>query len=98
MSWTTSPRRSQLPADWPAIRRRILQRDSHRCTWIDNNRRCPEPATDVDHIGNPSDHTDNNLRSLCGWHHRRRTAMQGVAARQQPITQRRPSERHPGIR
>ncbi len=31
-------------------------------------------ATDVDHIGDPSDHRVSVLRSKCGWHHRQKTS------------------------
>lgn len=93
-----SARTAPLPPDWPNIRRRILQRDGHQCTWLTNGIRCCEPATDVDHIGDPSLHADENLRSLCRGHHRRRSSSQGGKAwqaKRKPKT--RPIERHPGL-
>lgn len=99
MPWdrgNTSKRKAELPPGWPAIRRRILTRDGHQCTWtrVDTGQRCTETATDVDHIGDPHDHADSNLRGLCGYHHRRRTSQQGAKARQRPTTT---TDRHPGI-
>ena len=83
MSWETSDRRSRLPANWGAIRRRILRRDGERCTWIDwidgKRVRCPARATDVDHIRRGDDHGDANLRSLCEAHHDRKTAREAAA-------------------
>lgn len=99
MAWPERSRRhAELPADWPAIRTRILQRDGYRCTWTDNGIRCTQRATDVDHINDRHNHTDSNLRSLCDWHHKQRTARQGVAARGHGPTRRRPTEPHPGLR
>ena len=88
--WTGSTRRARLPRDWPATRRRILDRDGHRCTWPG----CTLPATDVDHITPGDNHTDTNLRSLCTPHHRRKSAAEGGNA---GARQTRPLERHPGL-
>jgi hypothetical protein len=57
---------------------------------------CDATATDVDHIGDPDDHTDGNLRSLCSEHHDQKTSRQGNAARWTHRRQK-PRERHPGI-
>ncbi|MBC9719507.1 hypothetical protein H9Y04_44110 [Streptomyces sp. TRM66268-LWL] len=54
-------------------------------------------GTDCDHIGNPEDHNLNNLRMLCGPHHRKRTALQAQAARGPQSSKRRPVEQHPGL-
>jgi hypothetical protein len=48
---------------------------------LDSGDRCPEMATDVDHVGDRFDHSPANLRSLCGWHHRQRTSTQGALAK-----------------
>lgn len=95
MSWSTG---RHLPPDWPRIRERIKQRDGHRCTaTLRDGSRCRERTRlEVDHIGDPNDHNDNNLRTLCHWHHAKRTAQQSAAARR-PVTQRRPPEAHPGM-
>jgi hypothetical protein len=112
--WQGGSRRSTLPPEWaPEIRPAILDRDGHRCTWItdlddggpsdylagdyDPDLRCPRRATDVDHIGDAHDHSPGNLRSLCSWHHDRRSSKQGNAARRR-YSNRRPPERHPGLR
>ncbi|PJN40734.1 HNH endonuclease [Streptomyces sp. CB02959] len=102
MAWASSRRRAELPADWATtIRPRILARDGYRCTaYMRDGGRCPAAATDVDHIGDRHDHGDNNLQSLCRWHHRRKTAAESAVARRakRPPLRRRPAERHPGLR
>jgi 5-methylcytosine-specific restriction protein A len=95
--WKGSNRRAELPADWEtAIRPRILARDGYQCTWIEDGVRCTARATDVDHIGDKHDHSDENLRGICDWHHKKRTAAQGNAARKRVPEKRRP-EPHPGL-
>jgi hypothetical protein len=96
--WKGSQRRDELPADWPAIRERILERDERRCRWeMRSGRRCKADATDVDHIGAKHDHSDANLRSLCAFHHGLHTAAQaGEAATSRAQAGRRPPEQHPG--
>ncbi|GIE98943.1 hypothetical protein Ari01nite_64080 [Paractinoplanes rishiriensis] len=100
--WEGSDRRARLPANWPAIRRRILRRDAHRCTARTvYDERCSEPATDVDHIEPGDDHRDANLRSVCEWHHRRKSGREGAAARaavwRRNQSKYRRSEAHPGL-
>lgn len=93
MAWTTG---RDLPANWPAIRNQVKARDGHRCTAIrEDGNRCPETTRlEVDHIGDPDDHSPRrNLRTLCHWHHARRTATQSHAARQANKAQ----EQHPGL-
>lgn len=97
--WSDSNRRAELPPNWASeIRPRILERDGYRCTAIlrNNGRRCPDKATDVDHVGDRHDHCDENLASLCEWHHDRKSSAEGNAARKR-ISSRRPPERHPGL-
>lgn len=97
--WVGSTRRQRLPADWHIIAARILTRDGHQCRAVlTDGTRCTERATDVDHIVRGDDHSDANLQSLCGWHHKRKTAAEGNAARPAPPTNKRPPERHPGLR
>ena len=83
--WTgtsATDRKTELPADWESrIRPAIIARDSGRCRWIENNARCAERGTDVDHIKDPLDHSLANLRLLCAAHHRRRTSRQGYEAK-----------------
>jgi 5-methylcytosine-specific restriction enzyme A len=99
-SWAGSDRRSRLPRNWASIRRRILARDGHKCQWRDYNGWCGEPATDVDHVKAGDNHSDDNLRSLCTWHHGKKSAREGAAAaaaRRQTLSERfRRDEGHPG--
>lgn len=82
MAWEGSNRRDRLPPDWELRRLKILQRDSYRCTWIENNRRCPVKIDlEVDHRIPGDDHSDANLRTLCKGHHSRKSAREGVDAR-----------------
>lgn len=96
MAWDTSNRRAELPAGWERIRARILARDRHRCTWIEDGQRCEARATDVDHIEDKHDHADTNLRSLCRPHHNRHTQTQATAARAR-YPRLRPPTPHPGV-
>lgn len=94
--WAGSQRRDELPPDWPEIRKRVFRRDGYRCTAMTPYGRCPQIATDCDHVGDRHDHSDGNLTSLCGDHHRKKTAQQGVEARiKKYTTPRRPPEVHP---
>jgi 5-methylcytosine-specific restriction endonuclease McrA len=96
--WQGSNRRSELPTNWPSIRQSILARDGYQCTWwIDTtSQRCIERATDVDHIIPGGSHEPANLRSLCGWHHSRKSSQEGNAARTR-LTMKRPKPQHPGL-
>lgn len=94
-------RSEELPDDWPAIRAAVLERDGHRCVWeLPSGARCPNDATDVDHIGSKNVHAKWNLRSLCGPHHDKRTALQGAkeaaACRALPPRRRKNGD-HPGL-
>lgn len=76
MPWATSDRRSRLPSDWPATRRRILKRDHGICHV------CGRPGADqVDHLEAGDDHSDDNLAAIhddpC---HRAKSAAEGVQA------------------
>ena len=93
-----SARTAPLPKGWAKIRARILKRDGYACTWITDNVRCGAPATEVDHTGDPNDHSDASLQSLCGPHHRRKSSQQGgLAAAARRNLRRRPPEKHPGL-
>lgn len=97
MPWEGSDRRSRLPADWPTLRRRILRRDGYRCQErLADGSLCDARATDVDHVIPGDDHSESNLRSLCSWHHRRKSSREGNAARGPVPTRTRAPERHPG--
>jgi 5-methylcytosine-specific restriction endonuclease McrA len=99
MGWETSNRRARLPRDWARTRRRILRRDGHACTAVfSDGRRCGLPATDVDHIEPGDDHSDANLRALCGWCHQRKSSAEGgTAAGQRAVSSARPPTTHPAL-
>lgn len=93
-------RGEELPDDWDEIRKDVLDRDGGRCVWLlaGSGERCPNAATDVDHIGSKHVHEKWNLRSLCSAHHDKRTALQGAqeAARRRTVPpRRRRSQDHP---
>lgn len=96
-----SARTAPLPPNWGTeIRPRILARDHHACrqTISYTGELCGRPATDVDHIGDPHDHADANLRALCQRHHRVRSAAQGGrAAAARRVSRQRPADPHPGM-
>lgn len=98
MAWQGSGRTrssgSQLPSNWPALRRAVLKRDGHRC------QRCgAENANQVDHIERGDDHRAVNLQSLCTPCHALKSSREGVTARQgQTRTERRRHEQHPSRR
>ena len=81
MGWETSNRREDLPSNWKAIRLKVLKRDSYRCQGrFSDGKPCDRKAEEVDHIGDKRNHSLSNLRSLCSWHHGKRTSAQGHAA------------------
>ena len=83
--WDTNDRK--LPDNWASIRDTILARDP-RCrlgypdVWVTAKgmTACSGRATEVDHIGDPNDHTPANLRGACKPCHRRRTEQQAKDA------------------
>lgn len=90
--WAGSTRKSQLPADWPRIRRLVLEHHHYACRAPG----CGEWATDVDHIIPGHDHSAANLRPLCAWHHRQKSAAEGGRSGTRYYRKRR-EEKHPGI-
>jgi 5-methylcytosine-specific restriction protein A len=81
MAWAGSNRAARLPANWAALRRRVIRRDGGRCTAVDSEgQRCTWPGTDVDHKTPGDDHSLSNLRLLCAWHHARKSATEGGTA------------------
>lgn len=93
--WDSSSRRSDLPANWPALRRQALERDGYRCRRVG----CHEDATDVDHARARDDHRLESLESLCGEHHRAKTLAEAqAAARELRAKAHHPREQHPARR
>jgi 5-methylcytosine-specific restriction endonuclease McrA len=100
--WQNSDRRDRLPPDWFKIRARVLRRDDHTCTHRDDyGIRCVDLATDVDHINPGDDHSPENLRSLCAWHHQKKSSAEGGRAaqanRRRQDRKFRRTEDHPGL-
>ena len=79
MPWSTSDRRSRLPADWQRRRARILRRDRYRCQLRDHG--CLGIATEVDHIEAGDNHDDANLHAVCERCHTAKTLAEAAAAR-----------------
>lgn len=97
MTWGSEKGR-ELPPNWESeIVPAVKLRDGGRCKWIlPSGQRCPRPGTDVDHRGDPDNHSLRNLRLLCGFHHGRRTAKQGLQARAERKAKKfRRGEEHP---
>jgi hypothetical protein len=102
--WAGSTRRSRLPANWPALRKQRLELDGYQCTAaLPSGIRCPAAATEVDHVqAMTDDHSLDALRSLCGPHHRAKSAAEGgqaagARAKRRAALKRRPAEKHPGL-
>lgn len=103
--WAGSTRKARLPADWPARRLAALKRDNYECQWRvltpeGGKVLCGEPATDADHRIPGDDHSLENLQSLCGVHHGRKSGGEGgraAAQRRAEVRQRfrRAPEVHP---
>lgn len=94
--WENSTRRTQLPHNWTSIRQLITERDNGQCTELmREGHRCPDAGTDVDHIEPGNNHTLDNLRLLCTWHHKKKSSAEGNQARKH-LTEQKPKEKHPG--
>lgn len=66
-----------------------------------SGRLCLDPAVDVDHIKAGDDHTLENLRCICDWHHKAKSAREGAMAYNRKINKAKRSFRrtevHPGL-
>lgn len=102
LAWSSSDRRSRLPADWPTRREQVLVRDGRVCQWRVGGRKCGAPARDVDHVVPGDDHSYSNLRALCSAHHQRKSSGEGGRAFWDGVRDSRAKfregrvERHPG--
>lgn len=97
MAWEGSDRSARLPANWPALVRQVKRRAGGRCeALMRNGKRCHDPGAECDHVIAGDDHSLDNLQWLCAWHHARKSAAEGNAARAR-LTSRRAPERHPGL-
>ena len=95
MTWSTSTRRSRLPADWTTRRLAVLRRDP-RCR-IAYPGICTGASTDVDHIRAGDDHSFTNLQGACRPCHKRKTNGESQAARGVGPLRKRKAEQHPGL-
>jgi len=98
MAWAGSTRRQRLPKDWPRTRRRIIRRD-RACVWeLSDGTVCGAEGSDVDHIEPGDDHSDENLRLLCAWHHQRKSSSEGGgAAARTRVRTHKPKPTHPAL-
>lgn len=96
--WEGSDRKARLPHDWQTRRIRVLRRDGYACQErLSTGEPCLAPASDVDHVTPGDDHSLDNLRALCRWHHARKSSAEGHAAQRPRPTRTRPPEAHPGM-
>ena len=97
MAWERSDRRRFLPKDWNKRRLRVLRRDGYRCQIAGPG--CLVTATEVDHMGERTDHRLEVLQSVCRVCHKVKTAKQSAEARALRPTLRlaRDPESHPGL-
>lgn len=99
--WSSSTRRSELPADWPAIRAAVARRARGQCEHAhDDGTRCSEQGTECDHINGRNNHTLTNLQWLCHQHHAEKTqreAREAAAIAQAKLTHPSLTKRHPGL-
>lgn len=78
------------------------RRDGSRCKVpLSDGSHCNEPAVDVDHIRRGDDHDLSNLRCICDWHHKAKSAREGAMAYHAKIKRSkakfRREEKHPGL-
>jgi 5-methylcytosine-specific restriction enzyme A len=97
-NWDSS-RRPKDPPGWHTTRAHVISRAHGICEHEDG---CTYTGKDVDHIVNLAQggtHDLHNLRLLCTWHHKRKTAQEAANARRAKgsITESRKPEAHPGL-
>ena len=98
-----SDRRERLPSNWIGLVSAIRKRSGGRCEVKEPIKdggflqRCWRPMHAADHIVAGDDHSMKNLQAICRYHHGKKTAQEGVAARKRPSAARE-AERHPGSR
>lgn len=94
----SSPRRLELPPNWPAIRKQVGDRDGWICQWPRTGRICGSPATDCDHKGDRMSFDLDDLWMLCSWHHRKKTEGESLEARMKILAKgKMPVRKHPGL-
>lgn len=97
MPWSTSDRRSRLPANWESIRRQVKARARGLCQAATHVDACDGTGTDADHITPGDDHRIENLQWLSSPCHDAKTNHE-TAQRNKLNAQlkRRPVQQHPG--
>lgn len=99
MAWENSNRKQRLPRNWNQIRRKVFDRDYGLCQVEspETGYTCGEIASEVDHIVPGDDHSLANLQAICRWHHAKKSAAEGNAARIKFPPRNRKPESHPGL-
>ncbi len=102
--WINSDRHDTLPRDWGYRAAFAKNRALGQCEWPGYTagraerlpgERCLFAGSDADHIGDRHNHGLDNLQWLCGPHHQQKTINDRRTRRG---SDRRPPERHPGLR
>lgn len=99
VGWETSNRRQELPDNWGELVKAVHARSGGRCEVVRSSGRvCGRPADGgVDHYLDPFDHRLEALKDTCHWHHSKKTAAEGNAAKALlKAMRKRPAEGHPG--
>ncbi len=93
MPWSSSDRRSRLPANWSTLVRTVKRRDEGVC------QKCGRLGAEVDHIVPGDNHDLSNLQLLCSRCHRIKTLAEARRARGGSRSdRRRKTEQHPGVK
>lgn len=95
--WSDRPHGRELPSNWRTIHHRILRRDPHCRLHLPG---CTLISTEVDHINDRDDHSDENLQGACHSCHAHKTAAEAAAGRAAARARKpklRPQRPHPGF-
>lgn len=80
MAWSTSDRRSRLPANWLQLREEVFRTKGRSCHAVVDGRPCNQPASDIDHIVPSGPDTIENLQPLCRRCHKAKSSSEGWQA------------------
>lgn len=98
MAWSTSDRRSRLPADWAARVSKVKARAHGRCEAVTHQPDCTRAGAQCDHVDNNDDHNLTNLQWLSVPCHAAKTQAEAREAQGMVKAAAMPVERHPGAR